>query len=57
MLAHSKFNEQQKNPFLKMVISVNTRTITDAVLNKSKKSFSILMHIKMMKYLLISGTL
>lgn len=38
MLAPSKFNEQ---PFLKMIISVNTGTITDTVLNKSKMSFNI----------------
>lgn len=57
MLAHSKFNEQQENPFLKMIISVNTRTIIDTVLNKSTMSFCILMHMKIMKYLLISETL
>lgn len=45
-LAHSKFNEQQKNPFLNTIISVNTRTSTDTVLNKSKMSFNILMHRK-----------
>lgn len=56
VLAHSKFNEQQKNQFLNTIISVNTRTITDTVLNKSKMSFNNLMHAKIMKYLLISET-
>lgn len=58
MFAHSKFNEQQfnENPFLKTIISVNT-TSTDTILNKSKITLSILMHIKIMKYLLISTTL
>lgn len=45
-LTHSKFNEQQNNLFLNTIISVNTRTITDTVLNKSKMSFNILMHRK-----------
>lgn len=57
MRAHSKLNEQQKNPFLKMIISVNTVTITDTVLNKSRMSLNILMHMKIMKHLLISTTL
>lgn len=59
MFAHSKFNEQQfnENPFLKTIISVNTTTSTDTILNKSKITLSILMHIKIMKYLLISTTL